>query len=115
MAKNGKNGSDEKNTQTIDGATGKLDPTPRPIKLSDLRDVRLEMAYVYRQMDAGKLEAQEGTRRVYVLDRIKDVIELAEFEKRIAELERSAGLTDSFNGERASPMLPQALPEKQLN
>lgn len=91
MAKNG-DGSDENKPHVIDGQTG-VPESPRRIDLSNLRDVRLEMAYVYRQMDAGKIEPQNGTRRVYVLDRIKDVIELAEFERRIAELEAKAGLT----------------------
>lgn len=36
---------DESMPQTIDGKTGKPVPTPRTINLSNLRDVRLEMAY----------------------------------------------------------------------
>jgi hypothetical protein len=49
--------------------------------------MRLELAHVYRQMDAGHIETQDGTRRAYVLKMIADVITLADLEKRIAELE----------------------------
>ena len=67
--------------------TVKPDPTPRRIDLSNLKDVRLELAHVYRQMDAGAIESQDGTRRAYVLRQIHDVIVSAELERRIAELE----------------------------
>ncbi len=73
--------------QTIDGATGKVVPTSRRIDLSSLRDVRLELAAVYRLMDSGSIPSQEGTRRAYVLKMIHDVIVSAELERRIIELE----------------------------
>ena len=82
-----RNGSDKKRAETIDGKTGRPDPTPRRIDLSDLRDVRLELAAVYRKMDAGEIESHEGTRRAYVLKTIHDVIVSAELERRITELE----------------------------
>ena len=78
---------DKKSRQTIDGETGKPDPTPRRIDLSSLRDIRLELAAVYRKIDAGEIESQDGTRRAYVLKTIHDVIVSAELERRIAELE----------------------------
>lgn len=80
--------------QTIDGETGMPDPTPRRIDLSSLRDVRLELAHVYRKMDSGEIASQEGTRRAYVLKTIHDVIVSAELEKRIEELEVIAQLTE---------------------
>lgn len=87
MSRKGGRVSDEKARQTIDGATGLPEPTPRRIDLSSLRDVRIEMANVYRAMDSGEIASQEGTRRVYVLRQIADVITVAEVERRIAELE----------------------------
>jgi len=90
MAGNGKgngNGSDRREAQTFDAETGRPDPIPRRIDLSSLRDVRLELAYVYRQLDAGKIESQDATRRCYVLRTIHDVIVSAELERRIIELE----------------------------
>jgi hypothetical protein len=85
-----RDGSDENRTETIDGAAGKPEGAPRRIDLSSLRDVRLELAAVYRKMDAGEIETQDGTRRAYVLKTIHDVIVSAELERRIAELEGQA-------------------------
>ena len=79
--------SDENRGQVIDEATGTPYPTPRRIDLSSLRDIRLELAAVYRKMDAGEIESQDGTRRAYVLKTIHDVIVSAELERRIIELE----------------------------
>ena len=79
--------SDKTDLQTIDGATGKVAPTSRRIDLSSLRDVRLELAAVYRLMDSGSIPSQEGTRRAYVLKMIHDVIVSAELERRIIKLE----------------------------
>jgi hypothetical protein len=87
-----KNGSDKTQSQTIDGATGKPDPTPRRIDLSSLRDLRLELAAVYRKMDAGEIQTQDGTRRAYVLKTIHDVLVTAELERRIGELEERQAL-----------------------
>lgn len=109
-------GSDEKTGEVIDGATGKVDPTPsngafgkngRRIDLSSLRDVRLEMARVYRMMDAGEIEDASGTKKIYALEGIGKIITVAEIERRIQELEdRQAG-----NGRPALP----APAERTLN
>ena len=87
--------SDKTKPQTIDGATGKPVDTPRRIDLSSLKDVRLELAAVYRKMDANEIQSQEGTRRAYVLKTIHDVIVSAELERRITELEEQQVLTNS--------------------
>ena len=97
---------DKKRPETLDAATGTPVPTPRRIDLSSLRDVRLELAAVYRQMDAGSIETQDGTRKAYVLKTIADVITLAELEKRIQELEGQRGRT---------PPGQRALPERTIN
>lgn len=83
---------DKAKPETFDGETGMPAPTPRRIDLSSLRDIRLELAAVYRKMDANEIESQEGTRRAYVLKTIHDVIVSAELERRIAELEERQGL-----------------------
>ena len=79
--------SDENRGLTIDGHTGTPDPTPRRIDLSSLREVRLELAYLYRQIDAGKVPSQDGTRRAYILRQIADVLTMTEIERRLEELE----------------------------
>lgn len=116
MSTNGKKrrkGSDKREPETIDGQTGTVDPAPatgkggsdkpkRRIDLSTLRDVRLEMAYVYREMDAGTIEDAAGTKRVYVLRQIADVITLAELEKRIQDLE-DQHVAGAIQGQRRLP------------
>jgi hypothetical protein len=69
------------------GATEVLDPPPR-IDLRNLEAVRREMATVYREMRAGEIPPENGTRLVYVLDRIGKLIEIAQVEARLIELER---------------------------
>jgi hypothetical protein len=97
------NGSDKKRSETIDAATGKPDPTLRRIDLSPLRDIRLEMAAVYRRMNSGEIEASEGTKLVYVLRQIGDIIEMADIEKRIEAIEERQALISSGRGLLPSP------------
>ncbi len=57
--------------QTIDGTTLALVPTParRKPQLTSLDGVRVEMARIYREMESGKRDSQEGQRLVFVLAR----------------------------------------------
>jgi hypothetical protein len=72
--------------QTFDGRTGKPDPTPRtPLKTLD--HVRNELAKVYRAMKVGRLPAEDGTKRAYVLSTLGKVIEASLLEKRVLKLE----------------------------
>ena len=73
--------------QTIDGATGLPDPAGGRIKLSTLREIRLEMSRVYRSVKRGKLEESQATKRVYILAEIGKIIRDAELEQRVIELE----------------------------
>lgn len=75
---------------TVDAATGLADPTPAPVDLARIVDVRREMARIYRGMKAGEIEANTGSKLVWVLAQIGSMIELEEFERRIAELEERA-------------------------
>jgi hypothetical protein len=95
--------SDKKEPETYDAATGKPDPTPRRVDLSTLRDIRLEMAAVYRKIDCGAIEAAEGTKLVYVLRQIGDIIEMAEIEKRIEAIEERQALISNGRGLLPSP------------
>lgn len=79
--------SDNKTAVTIDGSTSEVLPTPSRIDLKTIDDIRLEMARVYREMRDCRIEAQQGTRLVYVLSQIGKLIELHEIERRIAALE----------------------------
>ena len=103
MTKNGRKHSDKRRAETIDGTTGKPHPTPRRIDLSSLKDIRLELAAVYRKMDAGEIESQDGTRRAYVLKTIHDVIVSAELERRIQDLEERQALPGNRSLSSAVP------------
>jgi hypothetical protein len=74
---------------TIDGATLRILPTPRRRKaqLNSLEGVRIEMSRVYRDMESGRRDSQEGSRLVYVLAQIGKVLELTEIERRLTALE----------------------------
>ena len=75
--------------QTYDGSTMALVPTPRRRKaqLDRLDGVRLEMSRVYRDMESGARDSQDGSRLVYVLTQIAKVLELTEIERRLGALE----------------------------
>jgi hypothetical protein len=85
--------SDKKTPVTIDGSTSEVLPTPSRLDLKSIDDIRLEMARVYREMRGNSIEAQQGTRLVYVLSQIGKLIELHELERRMAALEVSNGKT----------------------
>lgn len=73
---------------TIDATTGKPDPTPPKIKLNSIEDVRREMATIYREARAGKLDICDAGRLAYVLTGIGKLIEVEVIEKRLIDLER---------------------------
>ena len=62
-------------------------PAPSRIDLKTIDDVRVEMARVYRDMRAGRLETADGTKLAYVLGQIGKLIEAGEIEKRLEALE----------------------------
>lgn len=84
------NTSDNKTPEVIEAKKESVTPTPGRIDLKTIDDVRLEMARVYREMRGNQIEAQQGTRLVYVLSAIGKLIELHEIEKRITALENKA-------------------------
>jgi hypothetical protein len=79
--------SNEKNFAVIDGKTGAVTSVATKINLSNLDDVRLEMAKVYREMRARTLESGEGSRLVYVLQQLAKLHESVEIARRLASLE----------------------------
>lgn len=83
---------DKAEGQVIDNETGKIVPPPRRIDLSNLRDVRLELAHLYRRMDSGEIPSIDGSKRAFVLKLIADVITVADIERRLIELEESRAL-----------------------
>ena len=74
---------------TIDGSNLCLLDTPKPrrIPLKTLAQVRNEMAHKYRQLDASEVDSQDCSRAVYILAQIGRIIEVADLEARILQLE----------------------------
>lgn len=67
-----------------------LSPTPPPkIDLRDAHAIRRELGSVYRDMRAGRLASQDGTRLAYVLDMIRKAYETAVLADRLELLERT--------------------------
>lgn len=76
--------------ETYDEQGNPLDPTPLPkIDLRDAHAIRREIAAVYRDMRAGRIASQDGTRLAYVLDMIRKAHETAVLQDRIELLERT--------------------------
>jgi hypothetical protein len=46
------------------------------------------MARIYREMESGRRDSQEGSRLVYVLTQVGKVLELTEIERRLLLEER---------------------------
>jgi hypothetical protein len=62
-------------------------PTPPRIDLKTIDDVRVEMARVYRDMRAGRIETADGTKLSYVLAQLGKLIEAGDLEKRLEAME----------------------------
>jgi hypothetical protein len=76
---------------TIDEATGLPVTMPRPRQrtpLKRLEDVKRELGRVYRAMKSGEIAHEDGTKRAFVLGQLGKVIEMADLERRIDELEK---------------------------
>ena len=62
-------------------------PTPSRIDLKTIDDVRVEMAKVYRDMRAGRLETADGTKLAYVFEPTRQAHRI----RRAGEASRGAG------------------------
>jgi hypothetical protein len=95
-----RNKADDDSTVTIDGRTGKPDPTPKHLKLKTMEDVRLEMSRVYRDARQGRIDSQEGSRLIYMLGQLGKMITEAQpapkNEVRVYESEYLAKIQANF-------------------
>tara|TARA_R110002073_G_scaffold299249_2_gene466154 strand:+ start:1292 stop:1543 length:252 start_codon:yes stop_codon:yes gene_type:complete len=76
----------EKQQQTIEGEVIVSNPT-RP-RLANIKDVRREIAAVYKEARLRVIPTQEATRLVYMLISLGNMIKDTELEERITELEK---------------------------
>jgi hypothetical protein len=74
--------------EVIDGVEV-LSPSPRFIRLTTIDDARAEMARVYRDMRAGKIPMEDGTKLVYVLSQVGRLSEVVLIEKRVKQMQQA--------------------------
>jgi len=72
--------------EVIETASNSVIPTPK-IDLRDAHAIRRELGSVYRDMRAGRITSQDGTRLAYVLDLMRKAYETAVLEDRVITLE----------------------------
>jgi hypothetical protein len=83
-----------KNPVTIDHADGApVAPPPKRYraKLTNLAEVRAEMARVYREARSSVISTTDATKFIWCLDRIANAIEGGVLEKRVEALEDAQG------------------------
>lgn len=81
------NNTRQESPSTIDGASLEVLPLPRDIRLKTAEDVRLELARVYRDMRAGRIETSDGTKLGYVLAQLTKAIETGVLADRLELIE----------------------------
>lgn len=81
-------GKDAPESEAATGTVLTLTPLPK-IDLRDAHAIRRELGSVYRDMRAGRLASQDGTRLAYVLDMIRKAYETAVLADRLELLERT--------------------------
>lgn len=77
--------------KAVEGKLIVADPTPgksAKIRLANIKDVRGEIAKVYREARAGLMPTQEATRLVYMLISLGNMIRDSELEERVVKLEK---------------------------
>jgi len=74
-------------TQAIDGNGETGAPIPRRRPLHTLRDVQRQIATIYWDARRGTLEVTKATRLVFILDKLGNIINDGEIEKRLVEIE----------------------------
>jgi hypothetical protein len=76
--------------QLVERPVLKLVPQPRlRIPLRTVREIRRELARVYRDMRTNRIEDQQGTRLSYVLFTLGRLVELDDLETRLGALEQA--------------------------
>jgi hypothetical protein len=77
---------------TLDESGRVLSPTPKRakhIKLATVQQVADELARLYRQTRAGGIETAEASRLTYMLNTLAGLLETADLEQRVQQLEQS--------------------------
>lgn len=78
-----------KTLTTIENPGSFKEPTPRRIPLKTLKQLKSELARIYRRMDAGDIDTQYATRACYVLAQIGRLIEADQLHQQIVKQNQS--------------------------
>ena len=79
----------------FDGITGEVEPIPTPkgkryrAKLDTIKDIRSEMARIYRETRSGLIAVGDCSKLVYVLKLLADVTVTSGLETRLENLEQA--------------------------
>ena len=63
----------------------------RRVRLASIRDIKKELASIYRLAKSGQIGTQTATRLAYLLDLMARLVERGDIEDRIAALEAARG------------------------
>lgn len=89
----------------------------QPIRLRTLENVHTEISRVYRDMRAGRIKTEDGTKLAWTLVQLKTVVEAianVEQAERILELEVRLGLAKAMGGNvRQLAQVTPAKPDDQ--
>jgi hypothetical protein len=81
-------GNQAPESEAASGNVLTLTPLPK-IDLRDAHAIRRELGMVYRDMRAGRIATQDGTRLAYVLDAIRKAYETGVLADRLELMERT--------------------------
>lgn len=84
MARSGK----DKSSKILEGELIQYQGTPSRVRLGTIKDLKNEMARVYRETRMGLIKTSEATRLCYILAQMSTLIRDHEIEKRVEQLER---------------------------
>ncbi|WP_102811177.1 hypothetical protein [Burkholderia pseudomallei] len=81
-----------KTLQAVDSSSENGEPRgrKRKIRLANAKDVRRELAAVYRAQVNGELDMATAKGRAYILDMMRAAIETDEIEQKLEQLEQRA-------------------------
>ena len=82
-----------RNEETFAGSGWGEDPPPRRARLDTMARVRRELARVYREARAGRLDVADASKLANILQLMGRMIETSEVEARLDALERRQGAT----------------------
>lgn len=85
MARSG----EDKTSKTIEGELIPFKGTPIRTRLGTIKDIKNEMARVYKEVRMGSLDTSQATKLIYILGQMSALIKDHELERRIELLERS--------------------------